>query len=144
MSILLVGAMFTFTACGDDDDDDKDKKELGKDGDVKGSVTETDNTVTLTVTKDGSTVEYKASFKNDMCTNANATYTFPSESAAKAAYEDMMNDLDPDEDASVYLLTGKKIIIDMTEQFEGMPKSEIRKIFETILNEIKAGKYDID
>lgn len=77
---------------------------------------------------------------NGKCSKAIAEITFPSEELARAAYAEIQND--PEEDASLYRLEGRKIISDGTEIFKGMTKTEVKAQLEMLKKMLELGDDD--
>lgn len=101
-------------------------------------ITESGNTMTCTISMSGGISEVlEATFQNDRCVSCIARTICPNEEIARMLYEELINDLDEGEEASIYHLNGNTIVVDMTEKFQGRTKEEVRIMFEAMMQEVK-------
>ena len=126
-----------FTACGDDDDDNNNGENI-ENPDVKigkASLDESANKLVLTYYMTYMNVSVKevmtCIFENDICVEATLVETFPNEASAKLSYEAAINE---GERATV---NGKTVTIDMTEEYAGMKKSEVKLALQALMNMYK-------
>ncbi len=70
----------------------------------------------------GYAVVYVFEFRNDLCVKATAEYVCSSAYMAQMLYEEI------DEDEA--RLSGNSIIIDMTDEFEGLSKTELKSVID--------------
>ena len=140
---LMALVPMAFTACGSDDDDNKPNNEqtTPTGGTVSSSISETSNQiiVTVTVKEQGLTMttKYIFDFQNDVCTKATCQVEYPTEALAKEMYNELLEDLDEDEDASLYSINGKVVSIDMTASFKGQSKTAIKAAAETLRKQLE-------
>lgn len=105
---------------------------------VNSGITESGNTMTCTISMSGGISEVlEATFQNDRCVSCIARTICPNEEIARMLYEELINDLDEGEEASIYHLNGNTIVVDMTEEFQGRTKDEVRRMFEAMMKEVK-------
>ena len=137
LCMIALGCMVGFTACGDDDDDEP-KVENGEAQIASVIIKDNGTTMTLTVTatQNGqvatavTTCTFDGSSNDALCIKAEQVATFPSEAWAKQSWEE---DYDAEEKASGKLkLSGRTIIQDLTEDFEGLTKLETKLALEYI------------
>ena len=141
--LMALTCMVGFTACGDDDDDSKSKND-----DVsisKAVIKDNGNVLTLTVTasQNGQTASavttctFDGTSDNAICIKAEQVATFPTEALAKQSWDE-----DYDEEDKAYgtlKLSGKSIIQDLTEEFQGMTKLEVKLALEYAKAQIESG-----
>ena len=103
-------------------------------------------TLTVTATQNGqvatavTTCTFDGSSDEALCIKAEQVATFPSEAMAKQSWE---VDYDEEDKASgEYKLSGNKIIQDLTEQFEGATKLEVKLALEYAKAQIENGSLD--
>ena len=127
---LLIAALlgtFTMTSCSKDD----------KDSD-KGVITnvvfnDQGNTLTVSYTLNDEGITATALmqffFENDVCTSAIITGTYPSANIAQIIYQEMLEEEDP----STITIRENVITQDVTSEYEGMTKQEIRTEIESMI-----------
>lgn len=138
---LMLGAMVTFNACGDEDN--KPNTNQGADDNTPSVVDDVNTVATYSQKKDGSlvmnistnstildvttsnTTEWECKFDaENKLTSSVRTITFANAALANAAYEGYMREKDPD-DQTVYAVQGNKITIDDTANRRGTLKQQI-------------------
>ena len=140
---LVALVPMAFTACGSDDDDNKPNNEqtTPTGGTVTSSISETSNQIvlTVTVTEQGlkMTTKYIFDFQNDVCTKATCQIEYPTEALAQASYNELMEDLDEDEDPSIYSIKGKVVSSDMTASFKGQSMAAIKVAVEILRKQLE-------
>lgn len=139
---LMAMGCLTFTACGSDDDEDLDDIEINE-GDIKvgqAELKETSNQLILSwaisVQNIKVSVKWTCTFKDDICTKSLWEYTYPSETYAKAAYENAMQVKD-EYDRTIYSYKGKVYTEDDTADYEGDSREEIKAEMEAMKIAIK-------
>ena len=145
LCMIALSCMVGFTACGDDDDEPKTETEAKI---SKVVIKDNGNVLTLTVTatQNGqvatavTTCTFDGSSDEALCIKAEQVATFPSEAMAKQSWE---VDYDEEDKASgEYKLSGNKIIQDLTEQFVGATKLEVKLALEYAKAQIENGSLD--
>lgn len=124
MSVALVCALFTFTACGDDDDN------------TKPGVQDNGNQLVATYAKDGKTFTMEANFQNDVCVSCYAKVTYPSAEEAKRDYQEGIEEIPMDITKDDYTLEGNVITVNMSKLFSGMSKNQVKEFFDMIIEEL--------
>ena len=146
LCMITLGCMVGFTACGDDDDESNVENGEAKISSVE--IKDKGNVLTLTViaTQNGqvatavTTCTFDGSSDDALCIKAEQVATFPTEALAKQSWEE---DYDAEDKASgEYRLSGNKIIQDLTSEFEGATKLEVKLALEYAKAQIENGNFD--
>ena len=141
--LMALTCMVGFTACGDDDDDKK--SENGEINVSKVIIKDNGNVLTLTVTasQNGQTATsvttctFDGSSENALCIKAEQVATFPTEALAKQSWNEDYNE--NERTSGKLKLSGRSIIQDLTEEFEGMTKLEVKLALEYAKAQIESG-----
>lgn len=144
LCMIALGCMVGFTACGDDDDDlNYDDLENLTPTDVKADLKDNGNSLVITyVVSAGNikasvqgTYKFDGSSDNANFVSGQLVYTYPNETIARQAYESDYDEWEKSE--GLVRLSGKQIIEDDSEEYEGMTKAEVKEYLQMMVNYIK-------
>lgn len=129
MSIILLGAVISFSACGSDNDD---VEEWGK---VTSSIDERGDNLILRVNLGGFVdVVTTAEFKNEKVSAVTTVTTWPTYESAQDNYNDIKNTYPT-------TISGKKVTSDVTKDFidertgEGFSKDAVRALYAQMIKQ---------
>ena len=74
----------------------------------------------------------EALFENNLCVSLVSTITFPNPTMASEYYNDIINDPDENADRFTYVQGSASVVEDLTDDFGGWTKDQIRNFFESM------------
>jgi hypothetical protein len=114
----------SLTSCGGDEITDIDGP-----GELEQGWKESGNTMTYSASYSlmgvSSSFVYTFTFSGDVCTKATYAFTYPTEEQAQMDWDNMW-----EEDKAKATLNGRTITEDVTDEYEGLSKEEIRGTIE--------------
>ena len=138
MAMMLIASAFAFTACGDDDDNTNNNGSGSGSGntEMQVSISETENSLVLTMTVyQMYTMTITANFRDDECVSADEKVECNSAAICDIMWENLVST----EDEEGYRREGNTIFIDMTDEFVGSTKAEVRMIFQYMVQGVNGG-----
>ena len=134
LCLCMFAGMAVMSSCGSDKDDEIDDPENVE---FKTGITETSSTMSLSMSVGGVYTDViTATFdSNDVCIKCVEKMTFSSKDIANQTWDALMAELD-DEEKARYSKDGKTITIDMTEEFKGFSRADVRDAFEWMMSNL--------
>lgn len=138
MAIMLIASAFAFTACGDDDNTDNNNNNGNGSGSgntgVQSSINETDNSLVLTITMPQMyTMTITTNFREDECVSAEGKVECYSAYVCDIMWENLVSEIEDEEELALYHRDGNTIFMNMTDEFIGSTKAEVRMIFQYMI-----------
>lgn len=133
MAMMLIASAFAFTACGDDEKTDNGNGNGNGNGNtgMQTSINETDNSLVLTITMPQMyTMTITANFREDECVSAEGKIECKSAYICDIMWESVVSDIEDEEELALYHRDGNTIFINMTDEFVGSTKDEVRMMFQ--------------
>ena len=145
MLLALAATAMIFTSCNEkeNDDDNKTNTENNQGGNQGGNQGATINWQENGNTLVGTLVSYDEDVNSQVNARIFVTFgsdgkavsgtvsaTYPDAATAQRAYQEIMNDLDDEDDPSVYTISGSTITLDVTDMVEGKNREQVRAIME--------------
>ncbi len=134
LCLCMFAGVAVMSSCGSDDDVEIDSGSIDN---IKVGITENGNTMSLTTGVNGGYMDViTATFdSNDVCIKCVEKMTFSSKDIANQTWDALMAELDGEEKAR-YSKDGKTITIDMTEEFKGFSRADVRDAFEWMMSNL--------
>lgn len=136
MAMMLIASAFAFTACGDDDNTDNNNGNGSGSGNtgVQSSINETDNSLVLTITMPQMyTMTITTNFREDECVSAEGKVECYSAYVCDIMWENLVSEIEDEEELALYHRDGNTIFMNMTDEFVGSTKAEVRMIFQYMI-----------
>ncbi|MBQ0112855.1 MAG: hypothetical protein KBT03_06985 [Bacteroidales bacterium] len=133
MAMMLIASAFAFTACGDDDNTDNNNGNGSGSGNtgIQSSINETDNSLVLTITMPQMyTMTITTNFREDECVSAEGKVECYSAYVCDIMWENLVSEIEDEEELALYHRDGNTIFMNMTDEFVGSTKAEVRMIFQ--------------
>lgn len=128
MSVALVCALFTFSACGDDDEEGFDPSKVNTD------IVEKGNTASCSISYGTYAETTEFTFDGDKVVKCIQKSTYPSADAAKIVFEEYKNHM-PENELALYKLDGNIITYDMTDEWKDRSKTEAMQYLQWMKEE---------
>ncbi|MCQ2327578.1 MAG: hypothetical protein MJZ71_08455 [Bacteroidales bacterium] len=137
MAMMLIASAFAFTACGDDDNTDNNNNGNGSGSGntgVQSSINETNNSLVLTITMPQMyTMTITTNFREDECVSAEGKVECYSAYVCDIMWENLVSEIEDEEELALYHRDGNTIFMNMTDEFVGSTKAEVRMIFQYMI-----------
>lgn len=136
MAMMLIASAFAFTACGDDDNTDNNNGNGSGSGNtgIQSSINETDNSLVLTITMPQMyTMTITTNFREDECVSAEGKVECYSAYVCDIMWENLVSEIEDEEELALYHRDGNTIFMNMTDEFVGSTKAEVRMIFQYMI-----------